>query len=189
LLPVKALSKIFRGKFRRALQKTALFAQILSKVWQQDWVVHCKAMGNGRTALKYLAPYVFRVAISNHRLVKLENDQVTFSYRATDSIGRTWAGVDSHLWRYDPASDNWYEFAAPDPPIADMRFGFIDSLAIDADNSAWPVLILCGGASCYGNSVLYHFHDEQWTQVGEVGEFDGGYWGPVFDAAGMAWLY
>ncbi len=52
---------------------------------QQDWVVHCKAVGNGRTALKYLAPYVFRVAISNRRLVKLENDQVTFRYRATDT--------------------------------------------------------------------------------------------------------
>ena len=85
LLPVKALSKIFRGKFRQALQKTALFAQIPSKVWQQDWVVHCKPVGNGCTALKYLAPYVFRVAISNRRLVKLENDQVTFRYRATDT--------------------------------------------------------------------------------------------------------
>jgi hypothetical protein len=85
LLPVKALSKIFRGKFRQALIKTALFARIPSKVWQQDWVVHCKPVGNGRTALKYLAPYVFRVAISNRRLVKLENDQVTFRYRATDT--------------------------------------------------------------------------------------------------------
>ena len=85
LLPVKALSKIFRGKFRQALVKTTLFARIPSKVWQQDWVVHCKPVGNGRTALKYLAPYVFRVAISNRRLVKLENDQVTFRYRATDT--------------------------------------------------------------------------------------------------------
>jgi hypothetical protein len=85
LLPVKALSKIFRGKFRQALQKTTLFTQVPAKVWQQDWVVHCKPVDNGRTALKYLAPYVFRVAISNHRLVKLEDDQVTFRYRATDT--------------------------------------------------------------------------------------------------------
>jgi hypothetical protein len=85
LLPVKALSRIFRGKFRQTLAKTALFARIPSKVWQQDWVVHCKPVGNGGTALKYLAPYVFRVAISNRRLVKLENDQVTFRYRATDT--------------------------------------------------------------------------------------------------------
>jgi hypothetical protein len=85
LLPVKALSKIFRGKFLQALKKTALFKHIPSKVWQQDWVIHCKPVGNGRTALKYLAPYVFRVAISNRRLVKLEKNQVTFRYRATDT--------------------------------------------------------------------------------------------------------
>jgi len=85
LLPVKALSKIFRGKFRQALRKIALFIQIPVKVWQQDWVVHCKPVGDGRTALKYLAPYVFRVAISNRRLVKLENDQVTFRYRTSDT--------------------------------------------------------------------------------------------------------
>jgi hypothetical protein len=41
--------------------------------------------GDGRTALKYLAPYVFRIAISNRCLVKLEDDQVTFRYRATDT--------------------------------------------------------------------------------------------------------
>ncbi len=85
LLPVKALSEIFRGKFRQALQKTALFTQIPARIWQQAWVVHCKPVGNGRTALKYLAPYVFRVALSNRRLVELENDRVTFRYRATDT--------------------------------------------------------------------------------------------------------
>jgi hypothetical protein len=85
LLPVKALSKIFRTKFRHILQKSDHFAQIPTKVWQQDWVVHCKPVGDGRTALKYLAPYIFRVAISNRRLVKLENGQVTFRYRATDT--------------------------------------------------------------------------------------------------------
>jgi hypothetical protein len=85
LLPVKAFSKIFRGKFRQVLQKTALFMQVPARVWPQDWVVRCKAVGNGRTALKYLAPYVFRVAISNRRLIKLESDQVTFRYRATDT--------------------------------------------------------------------------------------------------------
>lgn len=85
LLPVKALSKIFRAKFRHILQKSDDFAQIPTKVWQQDWVVHCKPVGDGRTALKYLAPYIFRVALSNRRLVKLENGQVTFRYRATDT--------------------------------------------------------------------------------------------------------
>ena len=79
------ISMIFRGKFRQALRKTVLFAQIPVKVWQQDWVVHCKPVGDGRTVLKYLAPYIFRVAISNRRLVKLEHDQVTFRYRTSDT--------------------------------------------------------------------------------------------------------
>lgn len=82
-LPVKALSKIFRAKFRDALKQKApeLFNQLPSHLWRKDWVVHCKLVGSGKEVLKYLAPYIFRVALSNRRLVKLENDQVTFRYK------------------------------------------------------------------------------------------------------------
>ena len=45
-------------------------------------MVHCKAIGNGQTALKYLAPYIFRVAISNKRILKLADGKVSFSYKA-----------------------------------------------------------------------------------------------------------
>jgi hypothetical protein len=82
LLPVKALSKIFRAKFRQALRKSLCFDDIPSDIWKQDWVVHCQAAGNGLSALKYLAPYIFRVAISNNRIVKINNQQVTFRYKA-----------------------------------------------------------------------------------------------------------
>jgi hypothetical protein len=85
LVPVKALSGIFRARFRDALRTTELFELVPASVWEHDWVVHCKAVGNGETAFKYLAPYIFRVAISNSRLLKVENDHVTFRYRATDS--------------------------------------------------------------------------------------------------------
>ena len=82
LVPVKALSKIFRAKFRDALKKKhELFAQVPPGTWQKDWVVHCEPTGTGEPALKYLAPYIFRIAISNRRLVKLENGQLTFQYR------------------------------------------------------------------------------------------------------------
>ncbi|MFQ6114473.1 MAG: transposase [bacterium] len=79
-LPVKALSKIFRAKMRDSLKAEALelFRQIPNQVWHKDWVVHCKSAGNGQAVLKYFAPYVYRVAISNKRIIKLENDQVTF---------------------------------------------------------------------------------------------------------------
>lgn len=86
-LPVRALSRLFRGRFQHLLRKTPIFAQIPPEVWHQDWVVHCKPVGNGQTALKYLAPYIYRVAISNRRLIKMvdtgcmESSQITFQYR------------------------------------------------------------------------------------------------------------
>lgn len=85
LLPVRALSRVFRGKLRQALRCTDCYARIPAKVWQQAWVVHCEAVGSGLNALKYLAPYIFRVAISNNRILTLENDRVTFRYRATET--------------------------------------------------------------------------------------------------------
>jgi len=80
LVHVKPLSKLFRGKFRMGLNETALYEQVPTEVWGQDWVVHCQPVGSGEAALKYLAPYIFRVALSNNRIVKLENGQVTFRY-------------------------------------------------------------------------------------------------------------
>lgn len=84
-VPVQALSPIFRAKFRDGLKKTDLFNAVPTDVWQKDWVVHCKPVGNGDSALKYLAPYVYRVAITNNRIEKLENDQVTFRFKNSDT--------------------------------------------------------------------------------------------------------
>jgi hypothetical protein len=88
LLPVKALSLIFRAKFRDQLKKAGLFNQVNERVWAKAWVVHSEPVGNGRAAFKYLAPYVFRVAISNNRILTLEDGQVTFKYKesGTDLI-------------------------------------------------------------------------------------------------------
>jgi len=84
-LPVPALSRVFRGKLQQALRHTASYTHIPAKVWRQKWVVHCEPVGSGLNALKYLAPYIFRVAISNNRILKLENDCVTFRYRDTET--------------------------------------------------------------------------------------------------------
>jgi hypothetical protein len=81
LVPVKALSVVFRAKFRDALRKTPLFDRVPAKVWEQDWVVHCQPVGTGAQALQYLAPYIFRVAISNNRILTLKDGQVTFQYK------------------------------------------------------------------------------------------------------------
>jgi hypothetical protein len=85
---VKALSRLFRGKFQAALKQTELFDPVAPQVWQQEWVVHCQPVGTGQAALKYLAPYIFRVALSNPRILKLQAGQVTFRYR--ESPTRHW---------------------------------------------------------------------------------------------------
>jgi len=85
LLPVRALSRLFRGKFHQALRPDAIYRLIPAKVWKQEWVVHCEPVGSDLGALKYLTPYIFRVAISNNRILKCENDLVTFRYRDTES--------------------------------------------------------------------------------------------------------
>jgi hypothetical protein len=88
LVPEKALSVIFRAKLRDALKKAALFASVDRRVWKKRWVVDCEPVGSGEQAFQYLAPYIFRVAISNNRLRKLEHGNVTFSYKesATDHV-------------------------------------------------------------------------------------------------------
>jgi hypothetical protein len=95
-LPVRALSRLFRSQLQKALRHTACYALIPAKVWQQKWVVHCEGVGSGLNALKYLAPYIFRVALSNNRLLKLENDRVTFRYRDTETGAEKRCSLGAH---------------------------------------------------------------------------------------------
>ncbi|MFC2173171.1 IS91 family transposase [Acidobacteriota bacterium] len=88
LLPVKALSKLFRGKFRSMVVRAGLKHQVARKVWRKKWIVHSKPVGAGNEVIKYLAPYVRRVAITNRRIKKLEHGRVTFEVKSTS--GRTW---------------------------------------------------------------------------------------------------
>lgn len=85
-VPVKAASKIFKAKFKQALADCGLLDSAPTAAWTQKWVVNCKPVGDGQKALKYLAPYVFRVAISNRRIVSIQPGpdglgQVTFTVR------------------------------------------------------------------------------------------------------------
>jgi hypothetical protein len=84
-LPVRALSQIFKAKFRDEMKQAGLLDQIPPEVWQIDWNVNSQAVGSSEATLKYLAPYVFRVAISNSRILKVENRTVFIRYRKTQS--------------------------------------------------------------------------------------------------------
>lgn len=81
LVPVRALSIIFRAKMRDALKAAATGQQIAPALWTKKWVVHAKHAGSGQKVLDYLGRYVFRIAIAHSRLESLEAGQVTFRYR------------------------------------------------------------------------------------------------------------
>jgi hypothetical protein len=80
LVPGYALSQIFRAKIKTGLKKLSLL-EASCPCWEQKWGVHCRHAGSGEKVLDYLARYVFRIGISNSRLEKLEDGQVTFGYR------------------------------------------------------------------------------------------------------------
>lgn len=81
LIPVRALSVIFRAKMCHGLRTAGLLKTVPAKIWKQKWVVHCQHAGSGQKVLDYLGRYVFRIAISHSRLEALEQGKVTFRYR------------------------------------------------------------------------------------------------------------
>ena len=103
--------------------------------------------------------------------------------------GEIWLGVDEVLWGYVPTSGQWTEFAPPEPPVEWTRFGFVHAVALDPWGDPWPAMVLCG-ASCYGETVLYHLQDGTWRQLGEAADFLGGLPGHelVFDETGLRWV-
>jgi hypothetical protein len=89
-LPVRALSRIVRAKFRDQIAKRGLLGEIPGEVWAMEWNVNCQPAGDGGGALQYLAPYVFKVAIGEHRILAVDADHVRFRYQKPHSHrGRT----------------------------------------------------------------------------------------------------
>ena len=99
-LPVKVLGKVFRGKFIEGLRlafrgrrltlagqiqhlsESKNFNALLRKLFLEDWVVYAKpAFGGPEQVVRYLGRYTHRVAISNHRLVSFDGNNVTFLWR------------------------------------------------------------------------------------------------------------
>ena len=101
LFPVQVMKKIFRGKFmdmfKKAVAKEEIkfhgtlvsfkrqswtFKKLINTLYSKKWNIHTKEPFAGPQAvLKYLGNYTHRIAISDRRLVKLENNRVTFSYK------------------------------------------------------------------------------------------------------------
>jgi len=100
LFPVRALSRMFRGKYLAGLKelyaagelefhgklepvaKPEKFASLLKEAAQPEWVVYAKRPFAGpKQVLAYLSRYTHRVAISNRRLISADGQSVTFAYK------------------------------------------------------------------------------------------------------------
>lgn len=82
-VPAKALARIYKAKLRDILKKKGFDDIEKTGAWQKEWVINTRAVGNGKSSLKYLAPYVFRVAISENRIISYDKNTVTFLYKKT----------------------------------------------------------------------------------------------------------
>jgi hypothetical protein len=80
LFPGYAVSSIFRAKVRDALRHAGLLQGTDPSVWTRRWIAHVQHIGNGHHAALYLSRYVYRVALSNHRIESFQNHRVTFRY-------------------------------------------------------------------------------------------------------------
>jgi hypothetical protein len=102
LVHVRPLADLFRAKMPAALRQSGLYDEVSSETWKQAWVVDCRPIGSGQAALKYLAPYIFRVALSNNRIERNADDQVTFRYveRASGQTKRCTLCVEAFIGRF-----------------------------------------------------------------------------------------
>lgn len=82
LFSQKALAKVFAGKLKAALHAAGL---TLPADLPSQWVVDCKAVGDGQQALRYLGRYVYRGVISERDILRCEGGQVTYRWRDAKS--------------------------------------------------------------------------------------------------------
>ncbi len=102
LFPVKALSKVFRGKFVAGLERLhetgrwpapltakADWSRMKQQLYAHDWVVYAKQpLGGPEAVLEYLGRYTHRVAISNERIAGIDGNEVAFRVRGDPESGR-----------------------------------------------------------------------------------------------------
>src|SRR5690606_30893152 len=83
LFAVKALSKVFRAKYVALLRKEKLANQYLyDQLFDQNWVVYAKRpYGGPKQVIEYLGRYTHKVAISNHPIKNVTNQELTTAYK------------------------------------------------------------------------------------------------------------
>lgn len=83
LVPIFALSDIFRAIFIKMARKKLPDLQFPQSIWKKRWVVYCKpTLKGGTNVIQYLARYVYRIAITNNRILADHDGKITFKYQA-----------------------------------------------------------------------------------------------------------
>jgi Putative transposase/Transposase zinc-binding domain len=89
LVPVHALSQLFRGLFLDLVRQERPDLTLPESVWTKGWVVYCKPAVQGtEQVLQYLGRYVHRMALTNSRILSIDDEQVCFRYQ--DSQTSRW---------------------------------------------------------------------------------------------------
>jgi len=83
LFSVDSLSNVFRAKYVQLLREGGIKDQpLFDSLFQQPWVVYAKRpFGGPKAVIEYLGRYTHKVAISNHRIIYVDDSSVTFSYK------------------------------------------------------------------------------------------------------------
>ena len=147
-VPERVLSQLVKAKFRDLMKRAGLLSEIPQYVWRRSWVVDAQAVGNNTEGvLKYLAPYVFRVAICDSRLVSVKNDQVTFKYTPSGTKRTELVTVSTvefirrflqHVLPTGFMKIRYYGFMSPGCPVSRAEVAAMAQLA----NSESPVFTL-----------------------------------------------
>jgi DNA-directed RNA polymerase subunit RPC12/RpoP len=161
--PVKGMSTIFKAKLRDEFTRIGLIDTIAPHLWQQDFIVNCQAVGNCQESIRYLAPYVFKVAIANSRIIKVEDGKVFFRYKKPRSNRWRIMALDiikfmrrylQHVLPTGFMKVRYYGFMSPASSVAlekvrsliELAYGFDVAVPeFDQQEDAYPTCPYCGG--------------------------------------------
>jgi hypothetical protein len=185
-LPVRVLSRVFRGKFLALLRQAFLAGKLLGFAdaaeharWEralrsQDWVVYSKPpFGGPEVVLRYLSLYTHRVAVSDRRLVGLADGQVTFTakdYRRGGKVKRLTLSADEFLRR-------WVQHVLPRGFVKIRSYGLLANRCRrekigQCRRLLWPKVALrtlTPAAAPVQEPVCPRCGCRRWVKVGEVG--------------------
>lgn len=171
-LPVRAMSKIFKAKFRDEMKQAGVFADIPPDVWKLAWNVNCQAVGGSGRSVKYLAPYVFKVAVSDNRIVRVDGRRVFVRHKKTGS--ERWRTMEldvmefmrrflQHVLPTGFMKVRYYGFLSPSSSIpfeetraiVESHIG-LEIVVVEPEEVSLPPIVCphCGGALKYFYSVL-----------------------------------